>query len=193
MKILVTGFKPFLGEKINPSEILALHLQNKFKNVDAEILPVEFSRSFLHLQNKLVTSSYNYIILLGQAAGRNKVSLEKIALNWVQTENADESGIKPATGHIQNGQDLAKMSSFPVDQVYASLKEKNLPVEISFSAGSFVCNDLYYRTISEFSELPIVFVHVPLIKEQLTEDQARPFLDLEVQKIVLENLISALP
>lgn len=192
MKILVTGFKPFLGEQLNPSELLAKDLSEQYIEVTSLSLPVEFANSFEFLKKHIKDQSYDYVIMLGQAAGRTKVSLEKIALNWVQTENQDESGNSPDTGKISEGEGLALMSKFPVDQVYSELKQKGLPVEISFSAGTYVCNDLYFRVCSEFPQLKAVFVHVPLIQKQVKADTPRPYLEYEVQLKIISELISVL-
>lgn len=189
MKILVTGFKPFLSEKINPSEVLSVELSKQFSEVTSLVLPVEFGNSFKVLRSHLTLNNYNYVIMLGQASGRDKVSLEKIALNWIQAEYPDESGTLPDTGVILEDKPLALMSDFPVDEIFAKLKKQKLPIEISFSAGTFVCNDLYFRVLDQFETLKSVFVHVPLIEEQIGAAHVRPFLALEVQKNILSQMI----
>ena len=189
MKILVTGFKPFLKDNINPSELLSLELAQKYAEVSSLVLPVEFENSFKILRAHLVLNTYDFIILLGQAAGRSKISLEKIALNWVQTESPDEIGVRPEPGVILETSELALMTNFPIARICAELNKQDLPVEISFSAGTFVCNDLYYRALKQFPELMILFIHLPLIQNQINETYQRPFLELEFQKNILSQLI----
>lgn len=166
MKILVTGFKPFLGHDQNPSERLSVNLAEVFSEVESLILPTEFGRAFEILNTKLSEYSYDYVLLLGQAAGRHRVSIEKIALNWVETSNRDEAGLMPVNGPLVVGADLALMTKFPVDDVYQKLIALQMPVHISFSAGTYVCNEVYYRALQRYSESKIVFVHVPLLPEQ---------------------------
>ena len=194
MKILVTGFKPFLGEALNPSEMLSQDLQKHFSEVQSLILPVEFETAFLKLKEHLQIYQYSYVILLGQSSGRSKIFFEKIALNWQQTEHPDESGYKPNTGEILLGQKLALMTLFDVDASVGLLKQQQKPVEVSFSAGTYVCNDLYYRALTEFSESKIVFVHVPMIKEQIKDSKIQPYIDyseiLDTLKKLIESLIS---
>lgn len=192
MKILVTGFKPFLGESLNPSEHLAVELQKSFPYVQSLILPVEFLQSFKLLEECLDRSHYDYVILMGQAAGRGAVCLEKLALNWAQSELADEAGVIPETGPISSQSELALMSKFPVDEIYKKLKIKSYPVELSFSAGTYVCNDLYFRVCEKYKDLKVVFVHVPLIKEQVTEAQPRSYIELTQQKEILKSLVQEL-
>lgn len=189
MKILVTGFKPFLGEKINPSEKLAEELSRSFNFVESSILPVEFGKSFEILNEKIRKTLPDYVIMIGQASGRACVCLEKIGLNWVQTENADEAGQIPKSGKIESESELALMSTFPIDQVFAELKKSDYPIEISFSAGTFVCNDLYFRVLNQFPKLQSVFVHVPLLPEQTKENESKPNMEFSKQLDILKRII----
>lgn len=188
MKILISGFKPFLGEKINPSQKLALDLQNQFSEVVSIILPVEFKQSFWLLEREIQNVEPDFVIMLGQAGDRKNICFEKIGLNWIQTQNADEVGIKPEAGPIEKSEALALMSTFPIEKHFDILKERNYPVEISFSAGTFVCNDLYFRVLNEFKNVKSVFIHVPLVEEQ-SNYYARPYLDYETQLQILTELV----
>lgn len=189
MKILVTGFKPFLGERLNPSEMLANELEQNFSEVTSLILPVEFAHSFEVLRKHLEANSYNFLICIGQASGRSKICFEKIGINWVQAEHRDEKGVLPPAGPITEGP-LALMTEFPVDEVYAQLKADQFPVEISFSAGTFVCNDLYYRVLREYKNLKAVFIHVPLIQAQAAD--GKPFISYSEGLICFSEIIEFL-
>ena len=166
MKILVTGFKPFLGHKINPSESLAVDLSQAFKQIAALILPVEFKRSFEVLNLHLEKHQYDYIIMLGQAAGRDRICLERFALNWVETSNADEAGVIPVTGRIVEEAPLSLLTRFPLDRIMDAVKTQTSLVKVSFSAGTYVCNDLYFRMSYARPDIKSVFIHVPLVPEQ---------------------------
>ncbi|MFZ3230346.1 MAG: pyroglutamyl-peptidase I [Pseudobdellovibrio sp.] len=192
MKILISGFKPFLGEKINPSGKLALELQEKFPEVISVILPVEFKTSFYILEREIRNIEPDFVIMLGQSAGREKICFEKIGLNWIETLNADEGGAIPVTGLIEKNEPLAIMSKFPFEEHLKNLKNKKLPVEVSFSAGTFVCNELYFKTLNEFKTLKAVFIHVPLIAEQIdqqTLELKKIFLDYATQLQTLTELL----
>ncbi len=189
MKILVTGFEPFMGHQINPSQKLSIELAEEFLVVNSLILPVEFGRAFLVLNEHLKTNAYDCILMLGQAAGRAKVSLEKIALNWMQTNNKDEAGVKSKNGEIIQNSPLALMTQFAVDELDEYLQLTDSPVHISFSAGTYVCNDLYYRMLYSHKSIKSLFIHVPLLPEQLRENMSL-CLDYEVQKKVLRKIIN---
>lgn len=189
-KILITGFKPFGSESVNPSEILAQALAEEVPGVNSLILPVEFGRGFEALKIHLQSHQYDFIIQIGQAAGREKICLERVALNWVQTDQADEAGRIPALGYIEPSSPLALMTKFPLDEVLKNLKAEGHAVSASLSAGGFVCNELYYRSLAEFKENMILFVHVPLIEEQVSIENPRPSVPLAQQKSCLKSLLS---
>lgn len=193
MKILVSGFKPFLNEKINPSEMLVSRLSSQFADIKTVVLPVEFEKAFLALQTEIEKKSPDFVIMLGQASGRSKICFEKVALNWNQTENTDESAFKPAVGEIISGQPLALMSRFPIDRVYLNLKQTGLPVELSFSAGTFVCNNLYYKVLKNYPQIPAVFVHVPCLPEQVQGlAEAKPSMSFDVMEKTIFELVRVL-
>ena len=190
-RILVTGFKPFLGQSVNPSEKLSQDLQNNFKNVHSLVLPVEFGQAFLILEEHLRNHIYDYVIMLGQAAGRSTICLEKIALNWIETSHNDEAGFRPNRSEIIAQAPLALMTRFPINEIYEKLKSENLPVTVSFSAGTFVCNELYFRVLNQYSGLRSLFVHVPQWPEQNPEIKELSMHDEEQMK-VLTRLIEVL-
>ena len=163
--ILISGFKPFLSEKINPSEILIQKLKVKHQDLKTVILPVEYENAYIELQKQIDVVQQKFVIMFGQAGGRPNVCLEKIALNWNQTKASDESGKKPGVGRISDGE-LALMSTFPVDDCAEFLADRKLKVETSFSAGTFVCNNLYFKVLKNNPLIPAVFVHVPFLPEQ---------------------------
>lgn len=191
MKILISGFKPFLGESLNPSELLVHEIQKKYSNLSTIILPVEFESAFKCLKNKIQETSPDIVIMLGQAAGRKNICLEKIALNWRQSSQPDEVGYVPETTFIESDRELATMTNFPVDIVAQQLKQQGHPIEISFSAGTYVCNDLYFKTLTEFSNIKSIFIHVPLLPEQQKENDDRPGMEFDLMLKVIESVLES--
>lgn len=163
--ILVSGFAPFLNEKINPSELLVEKLKVNYRDLKSVILPVEFDRAYIELQKTIEQMNPKFVIMFGQAGGRANINLEKIALNWNQTKFADEAKFVPQTGRIGDGE-LALMSTFPVDDLAEFLADRRLKVETSFSAGAYVCNNLYFKVLKNNPLIQSIFVHVPYLPEQ---------------------------
>lgn len=196
-KILITGFRPFLGEKINPSEILLDQLKRDFAfqgNVDTLLLPVSFVQAPQILQEHLAKKKYDVILLLGQAGGRAKICLERVALNWIETENPDEEGYQPSQGPIVMGQAPAIFCELPLEMWKQQLQKKNLPVTISLSAGGYVCNYVYYQVLLKLQEQKsscrACFIHVPYLPEQTLNKENMPSLTLEIMKSTLAEILT---
>lgn len=193
-RILITGFKPFLGESINPSSVLLDWLKVEFVNeVDTLLLPVSFQEAPKILEEHLKGHDYNLILLLGQAGGRSKVSLERVALNWIESEHPDEDGYLPEQGVIFSDENSALLTSLPLSEWKSRLVAQGLPVEISLSAGGYVCNYLYYSTMRMqqlmASQQNVCFIHVPYLPEQVSSKPLMPSMDLETMKSVLRGII----
>lgn len=196
-RILVTGFKPFLGETLNPSEILLEHIQKDFAasgKVETLLLPVSFKNAFPYLEDFLRKRKYNRLFLLGQAGGRESVCFERVALNWVETQKPDEDGFTPDQGPIAPSGPSALFSKFPLNEWSEELKAQGLPVQISLSAGGYVCNHIYFKTLEKFQNEPdvsAVFIHVPYLSQQvLGKPQGTPHLELEVMKKSIYSVLS---
>jgi len=177
--VLLTGFRPFLTQTVNPSQIIVEKLAaDSPSSLAALVLPVEFGRASellaAHLQKN---SEIKHVVMLGQAGGRRSACLEKVALNWQETDFPDEGGVRPPTGPLLQSAPTAYVNS-QVDLGLVKVLQKNGPVELSFSAGTFVCNDLYFRTWHQFGQrLNLLFIHLPFLPEQTSA--AGPNLSLE--------------
>lgn len=195
-KILLTGFQPFLNESINPSEKLIEVLASD--RVEILLLPVSFRQSYEILNAKLVSSNnFEKIILLGQAGGRSKISLERVALNWVETEHADEENYLPKKGVIDETKPAAYFNNWSLEKYAEKISNQGVPVEISLSAGSFVCNYLYYKIVAEYFHHQLIqdkflFVHVPFLPEQVIYKPHVPSMEFSQMKMGMETLLDNL-
>lgn len=159
-KILVSAFKPFLGSLTNPSELI-LHELN-IVGIDKQLLPVDFDRAFLELKKRIDLNNPEIVIMLGQGSSRDEIHLEKVALNWNESEYPDESENHISMGPIDDlDPELAIMTSFPVNSLYQKMKTHTEHIKISFSAGTYVCNNLYYKVLSSYPMIKSIFIHVP--------------------------------
>jgi pyroglutamyl-peptidase len=186
-KTLVTAFKPFLHHSLNCSEILLMSLQQERRDIEALFLPVSFENSFVEFKKHwLQQGPYKSVLMLGQANGRKAISLERVALNWKESKNPDNDGECPPGGRILN----EAPDSYLVDFFPSEWRER-LAVEISLTAGAYVCNTLYFRVTHELREtgIPALFAHLPLLPEQVTETPESPSLDLATQKRIIHRLL----
>lgn len=201
MKILVSGFRPFLGESLNPSQVL---LEKHLKPLSSQdlatvLLPVEFSNSIKVLLQEVEKTQADFVLMLGQAAGRAKVSFEQVALNLLDSQFADEAGERRQNQKVIPNGPEAYISPLPLREWAEQISALGLPAERSLSAGSFVCNFLYYQMNAFAQDEPfqklqnrLLFVHLPLLPEQVVKmpaGEARPYLELQVITKVIDELL----
>jgi pyroglutamyl-peptidase len=177
-KILITGFEPFDQDNYNPSEELLVYLEKcdfSFKLLTRR-LPVTFKDSFEICEELILLENPDLIIMTGLAKNRAKMNLEKMAINWIDARIPDNNGSLLSVGKINTSQNVSLdgiFTSFDFDEI---LKNKELKdkVEVSFHAGTFVCNYLYYKVLSTFKNKAF-FLHLPWRESQ--EDRMALFKD----------------
>ena len=159
-KILLTGFEPFGGSDINYSEE-AVKLCSVPDNVDKALIPVGFEVSHRRVAELLEKDSYDAVILVGQAGARDAVTVEKIGINWQQAGIPDNYGVMPLGEKLEEDGPDGIFSKVDINALIKAMNEKGVGARISFSAGSYVCNALYYRTLLAFPGKETVFIHLP--------------------------------
>lgn len=199
-QVLVTGFQPFLGEQINPSEILLEWIKKDFasRGVDTLLLPVSFKEAPELIITKSAEKKYDHILMLGQAGGRSKVSFERVALNWTETSYPDECGFIPMRGKICDVSPEAYFTQSPIEVWRDNLIKSGHSVEISLSAGGYVCNFIYFRILQQIQKSQLnsqaCFIHVPYLPQQILNKNPVPAsMELDSMKnifrFVLEDLL----
>ena len=183
-KVLISGFKPFGGATLNPSELLVNVLErDQIPGVElfTVVLPVEFDRSAEILLEKVKQIQPNLVIAFGQAEGRTAINPEKIAINLDDARIPDNSGDERKDVVIdKNGSD-SYVTTLPIEMMVDAMKRAGYPAEISLSAGTFVCNHIFYKlqkTLSG-SNIRSGFVHLPLVTEQSSEFPGKFTMDLK--------------
>lgn len=199
IKILLTGFEPFGGETTNPSweavKLVPSSLTNKI--IIKHQLPVEFKASVLALQKIISTEKPDVIISIGQAGNRSCLSLEKIAVNYVNARIPDNAGFKPLNSPIVQDGPAAYFTTLPLIAMQANVEKHHLPCEISMSAGTYVCNYIMYKTLnwvkSNSPHTKVGFFHVPYSPEQtITKTNATPSMPLETMAQSITYALEAL-
>ena len=183
-KVLISGFKPFGGATLNPSELLVNVLErDQISGVElfTVVLPVEFDRSAEILLEKVKQIQPDIVIAFGQAEGRTAINPEKIAINLDDARIPDNSGDERKKVVIdKNGPD-SYVTTLPIENMVDAVKRAGYPAEISLSAGTFVCNHIFYKLqkILIGSNIRSGFVHLPLVTEQSSEFPGKFTMDLE--------------
>ncbi|MGH8081096.1 MAG: pyroglutamyl-peptidase I [Lysobacter sp.] len=172
--VLLTGFAPFDGESENPSwdavraldgEILAGH------RIAARRLPVAFGESLRELRALIDALRPALVLCVGQAGGRPNMSIERIAINVDDARIADNLGAQPVDVPIVDGGPDAYFSTLPIKAMLASLLDAGIPAEISQTAGTYVCNHVFYGLMHALSQRGDTgirggFIHVPYAPTQ---------------------------
>lgn len=167
--LLLTYFGPFEGVPINPSQAVAFGAQEALTisaphlTVEVHELPVEFTESSRALGNLLERIKPELAISLGVAAGRDKVSLERVAINLDSARIPDNAGAQLIDQPIRGDGPDAYFSTLPTRAIFEQLTAQQLPVELSYTAGTFVCNHVFYELMhATKGAIPAGFVHIPL-------------------------------
>ena len=178
--LLLTYFGPFPGVPVNPTVALAegavraLNTARPDLRVVARELPVSYDGSSAALRAALQDLQPDALISLGVAVGRDVVSLEQVAINLDSAGIEDNDGDRRCDEPIAPGGQEAYFSSLPVRASFERLRAAGEPVEISYTAGTYVCNHVFYegQRISRDLGLsiPAGFVHVPAICADGEED-----------------------
>ncbi len=180
MKILVTGFEPFGGEKVNPSgKLLQLLKRSKIgAQVRTEILPVSYSKSIDRLKEIYSQETFDFVLHIGQAGGRSSINLERIALNLKNSKHPDNDGVVCKDEKIVEDGQLACITKTNVEKLAEKLTKKKIPTDVSYHAGLYICNEVYYYSLysSETKGNPkeVLFVHIPYLPEQVLEKNLLP-------------------
>ena len=199
--ILVTGFDPFGGEPVNPAWEAVKRLPNSVGNcqIVKKMIPTVASKAIAETIAAIEESNAFCCVSIGQAGGRSKVSIERVAVNKDEFKIPDNEGnVLTGCKVVDDGPD-EYFSTLPIDKIHETLLEKDIPSEISNSAGLFVCNHLFYgvRHYVENTGKNILsgFIHVPYLPEQAKKNGKDSFMPLEEIVEALEvalNTISLL-
>jgi pyroglutamyl-peptidase len=183
-RVLVTGFEPFGGASLNPSQLLVEKLaKENLPDVDLStvILPVEFDRAAQLLLSTINEISPEVVICFGQAEGRSSITPEKIAINLDDARIADNSGDARKQKAIVVGGADGYFSTLPLERMVSAINDAGVPASLSLSAGSFVCNHIFYRMQHALLGQGIQsgFIHLPLVPEQSAEFPNQPTISLD--------------
>jgi pyroglutamyl-peptidase len=167
--ILLTGFEPFGTYKDNPSAEVAEALDGCTVGDDtvrSAVLPVHHARAAAVVAQLVRDSTPRAIVHLGLAGGRARIALERVAVNVMDFEIADNAGYR-ATGEacVPDGP-AAYFSTLPLEAMLEALTSEGVPAYLSSTAGTYLCNQTFYTTRhllqSRGLDVPAGFIHLPL-------------------------------
>ena len=167
--ILVTGFEPFGPYKDNPSAAVADALDGRTVGRDtvrSAILPVHHARAAAVVAQLVDDVAPRAIVHLGLAGGRARIALERVAVNVMDFEIADNAGYRATGEPCVRGGPAAYFSTLPLDAMLEALTAEGVPAYLSSTAGTYLCNQTFYTTRhlleSRGVRTPAGFIHLPL-------------------------------
>lgn len=171
-KILVTGFEPFGGELTNPSWEVASALPTTIAGhaVVCERIPVSFGRGPAAVLAAIQREDPSIVLCLGQAGGRAKVTPEFMGINYADARIPDNDGGQPRGARLLEDAPDAYFSTLPVHAMAQAMVDAGVPVAVSYTAGTYVCNAVLFSALHALAKSQSTaragFVHVPYSPEQ---------------------------
>ena len=184
MKLLLTAFSPFGGEKINPSLEAVKLVKDKILETDIIKLevPTVFGKSIKIVADAIEKEKPDYVLCIGQAGGRYGITPERVAINIDDARIPDNEGKQPIDIPIFADGEPAYFSNLPVKAMVEEIRKEGLPASLSNSAGTYVCNHLMYGVLYTLSKkykgVKGGFIHVPFIPEQTVDKPDKPSMSL---------------
>ena len=194
MKIIVTGFDPFGGEKINPS-IECVKTLPEIEGVELfrVELPTVFKESANRLNEVINDVKPDAVLCVGQAGGRPWITMERIAINVDDARIPDNISQQPIDEAIQLDGEAAYFTTLPIKRIVNAIRKAGIPAEVSNTAGTFVCNHIMYQALFTATKadksFKAGFMHIPFIPEQTTD---KPSLPLEESTKALQIAIETI-
>jgi pyroglutamyl-peptidase len=188
--VLLTGFEPFGTATSNPSGEIVKQISGD--NIITAILPVAYTQSADRLLALIAEHNPDVVICLGQAEGRTAITPEKVAINLDDARLADNEGVLRSDVKILDKGPDAYFSTLPVKEMVEAIKAQGIPSSVSFSAGAFLCNHVFYVAQNKFAGTNVRsgFVHVPLMDSQAPEFPGLPTMPLVQMVIAVKAILN---
>lgn len=173
--VLVTGFDAFGGATRNPSwmAVQALHGREiEGHRLIGARLPTVFGLSLDVLNTLLRRHRPALVICCGQAGGRAALSLERVAINISDARIADNAQARPVDTPVVPSGPAAYFTGLPIKAILLALQDHEVAAEVSQTAGTFVCNHVFYGLMHTLATQPELrharggLIHVPWLPEQ---------------------------
>ena len=200
MKLLLTGFEPFGGSRVNPSEqVIHALSREKLNGVELHtaILPVDRVRGPETLIHAFEQHEPDAVLCLGEASKRMAISIERVAINLMDYRIADNIGNQATDEPIAADGPAAYFVTLPVRAMLNSVRAACVPTELSQSAGAFLCNQVTYSLLHYIAQNnlknPTGFIHLPALPEQVIDrDQVIPSMSLDTMLQGIRAAIGAI-
>lgn len=175
MKVLITGFDPFGGESVNPAYEAVKLLPEMVAG--AEVIKMEiptvYDKAGEAVEEGIKKYQPDVVICVGQAGGRSSINIEKVAINLAEARIPDNDGKQPMDQPIRQDGENAYFTNLPCKAIVKEIRDAGIPAHISYTAGTFVCNDVMYSLLymidKKYNHIRGGFIHVPYAMSQVVD------------------------
>lgn len=198
MKIMITAFDPFGDDTINPAQEVMNRLPDIYQTsqIIKVLMPTVFHKSASYIEEALKQHQPDYLLSIGQAGGRSAISIERVAINLDDARIPDNDNNRPIDVMIQQTGAPAYFSQLPIKAMLSKVNEKEIPAEISNSAGTFVCNHVMYQSLfltnTKYFNTKAGFVHIPFLPSQVLNRPQYPSMSLDDMVVGILACIEAM-
>ncbi len=167
---LVTGFGPFPGVPVNPSETLARGIAGarEWQRLGWEIRHHAFRTGYALVEAAIAEEAAGhpppaFVVMIGVAARSKALRVELRAKNRVSATHRDATSARPASTCLQPGAETTRFGRHPGKPLVAALRQAMVPARLSRDTGRYVCNAAYWRMLAAMpARTEVVFIHIPL-------------------------------
>jgi pyroglutamyl-peptidase len=183
--VLVTGFECFGGETVNPSWEICKRLPREIGGARVEtcLVPCEFRRAIEVAAEAIQKNKPSVVISLGQAGGRSRIGVERVAINVDDARIPDNAGQQPVDETIAQNGPPAYFATVAVKAMTRAIRAAGIPAELSNSAGTYVCNHVMYGVLhfiaASGTKARAGFIHVPFVEAQVIDKRDAPAMSLD--------------
>lgn len=187
MNVLLTGFEPFDKEALNPSWEAVRALDGwccESAVVHARRISCVFGAALTELDAAIDELRPQLVLAIGQAGGRSEITPERVAINIDDGRICDNAGCQPIDEPVVAGAPVAYFSSLPIKAMVRDLRAVGIPAAVSNTAGTFVCNHLFFGLMHRIATRPVPgmrggFMHTPYLPEQAARFPGAPSMALD--------------
>lgn len=198
MRILITGFDPFGGEKVNPAYEAVKLLPDTIKGAEIKKIeiPTVFGEAGKTVEKAIVEYEPDAVICVGQAGGRADISVERVAINLAEAPIPDNAGNEPMDVKVREDGENAYFATVPVKAMVQNINAHGIPASLSYTAGTYVCNhvmyDLLYMADRKYPGIRGGFIHVPFsVQQGVGKGQRMPTMEIQTIAKGLEYALEA--
>jgi pyroglutamyl-peptidase len=174
MNILLTGFGPFPGAPVNPTERLVEKLMRSRRLAlqgtrrTAHVFRTSYAAVDRELPELLKRIKPDVLVMFGLAARTRNIRIEIRARNAASRVVPDAAGRRPRAGSIAPGAAASLALRIPAQRLLKAARSVGVKAALSRDAGRYLCNYLCWRA-TEAAARPngpkvAAFIHVPKVQ-----------------------------